>query len=380
MTGPPDTDLRHMRHALTLAGRNLGVTWPNPSVGCVIVKNGRIVGRAVTARGGRPHAETLALAQAGEDARGATLYVTLEPCRHHGQTPPCAESILAAGIARVVAACEDPHPEMRGRSLRRLAEAGLEISSGVAEQEAEEVNAGFFSVQRRGAPLVSLKLATALDGRMTTGDPGNPWITGEPARAFGHLLRSRHDAILTGIGTALADDPLLTCRLPGLESRSPVRVLLDRRLRLPPESKLLNSLGAAPLWIAAAPEALESEKADALRKSGVTLLSCTMSGQEFALPELLQLLAKRGITRLLAEAGPRLSGSFLEQRLVDRLYWFRAPVVIGGGEKAAARGIMDKTTVANESQMPHFVRVEARPLGRDLLEIYRKYIIGRREP
>lgn len=326
-------DLAFMRHALRLAGRNLGQVWPNPAVGAVVAKNNLVIGTGWTSRGGRPHAEPQALAKAGGEAAGATLYVTLEPCSHHGKTPPCTEAIIRAGIARVVAACRDPYPQVNGQGFANLSEAGIEVVEGVAQAEAERLNEGFFSVVRRGRPFVTIKLAATQDGHMTL--PTQRWITGEAARAHGQLLRSRHDAILTGSGTVLTDDPLLTCRLPGLESRSPVRVVLDRRGRLPAACRLLWDNGPES-WIYREHQAL----------AGV-----------------LEDLARRGITRLMVEGGPTLTAAFLEQELADRVCLYRAPVAEGAGESLLNQLISAKAG---------WRRVEILPLGDDQLEIYQK--------
>lgn len=307
-----------MRHALRLARRNLGQTWPNPAVGAVAVKDGIILGTGWTARGGRPHAEPQALAQAGEDARGATLYVTLEPCAHHGKTPPCTEAILQAGIARAVVACRDPFPQVNGSGIARLREAGVEVAEGIAEAEAKALNIGFFSVVARGRPYVAVKLATSQDGCMT--HPGERWITGEKARAHGHVLRAEHDAILTGSGTWLTDAPQLTCRLPGLENRSPQRAVLDRRGRVNPQDNL---------WILREP----------------------------SLREALYALAKQGITRVLAEGGPTLTAALLAENLADRVYWYRAPSLIGSAMVAM-------------NAVAHWPAPTVMSLGPDRLEIY----------
>src|SRR5687768_14810985 len=235
-----------MAHALRLAARNLGAVWPNPAVGCVIVaKDGRIAGRGWTARGGRPHAETQALAEARDAARGATAYVTLEPCAHHGQTPPCADALIAGGVARVVAAVRDPDPRVSGGGFAKLAAAGIKLTIGVGEGEARRINAGFFSRVEKGRPLVALKSAESEDGFVAA--PGKRWITADPARRHGHYLRATHDAIMTGIGTVLADDPLLTCRLEGLEERSPIRVVVDSRMRLPLSSQIVQTAKRIPV-------------------------------------------------------------------------------------------------------------------------------------
>ena len=245
------TDQDYLRRAIRLAMNGRGAVEPNPMVGCVIVKDGRVVGRGWTQPGGRPHAETEALRRAGAAATGATAYVSLEPCSHHGRTPPCAEALIAAGIARVVAAGEDPDPRVSGSGLARLRQAGIAIETGLCAEEAAELNAGFLCRVTKGRPLVTLKLATSLDGRIATATGQSRWITGPAARERAHLLRATHDAVLVGTGTALADDPLLTCRLPGLEHRSPVRIALDRTLRLPATLRLFAGARETPRLLAA---------------------------------------------------------------------------------------------------------------------------------
>jgi diaminohydroxyphosphoribosylaminopyrimidine deaminase/5-amino-6-(5-phosphoribosylamino)uracil reductase len=261
----------HMRSALALARRGLGQVWPNPAVGCVIVKDGRVVGRGWTQKGGRPHAETEALARAGAAARGATAYVSLEPCSHHGKTAPCAEALITAGIGRVVAAVEDPDPRVSGRGIARLRDAGVVVETGLCATESVELNAGFFCRVISGRPLIALKLATSLDGRIATASGESRWITGPAARERAHLLRATHDAVLVGTGTALSDDPEMTCRLPGLASRSPVRVVIDRNLRLPAMLRLFAEAGVAPSWVVTHAKS-DSTRRMALKKQGVTLI------------------------------------------------------------------------------------------------------------
>ena len=295
-----------MQIALRLARRDLGQTWPNPSVGAIIVKDGQIIGQGITAKGGRPHAETQALEQAGEKAKGATLYVTLEPCCHQGQTPPCTDAIIKAGISTVVVACKDPNPLISGLGMELLHQAGITVIEKIGEAEALEINRGFFSVITKKRPYIALKLATSLDGKIATATGASKWITSEKSRFQAQLLRSQYDAIATGIGTVLADDPQLTCRLPGLEGRSPVRVVFDRQGRLSKDSKLMKTKDQWPVWEMASP-----------------------------LSEAMEDLANRGITRLLVEAGAKLSTAFLQSGLVDRIYWFRAPLMIGNDGLAA---------------------------------------------
>lgn len=359
----PD-DIGHMRAALALARRNLGGTWPNPSVGCVIVREGRVVGRGWTQRGGRPHAETVALAHAGPAAAGATAYVTLEPCSHHGQTPPCAAALVKAGIARVVVAMQDPDPRVAGAGLATLKQAGLAVETDVLAAEAAEVNAGFFLRVREGRPLVTLKLATTLDGRIATHRGESRWITGEAARHRGHSLRAQHDAIMVGVGTALADDPELTCRLPGLTARSPVRVVIDPRLRLSLTAKLVRSAATLPTWIVAFPDA-DADRRQAFIDSGVELVDVpAISADHPDTFAMMQALAERGITRVLVEGGGRVAAALLGDGVVDRIVWFRSGKIIGGdGVPAAAAFGIDRLADA-----PHFERRRVELCGEDVME------------
>lgn len=324
-------DAAHMRAALSLARRHLGRVWPNPSVGCIVVKDGQVVGRGVTAPGGRPHGEPQALAQAGDAARGATVYVSLEPCNHHGKTPPCSEALIEAGIARIVVACEDPDPRVSGGGIRRLREAGIQVDVGLCAEEAQAVNHGFITRILKGRPGVTLKLATSLDARVATSTGHSQWITGPDSRARGHLLRANHDAILVGIGTALADDPELTCRLPGLEAANPVRVVLDSHLRLPLTSKLAQGAASvAPTWLVTLNSA-DQARAAALEALGVRILRVAPDDTGHPpIAAILTSLAGQGITRLLVEGGPTVATAFLKAGLVDQIEWFRAPMLIGG--------------------------------------------------
>src|SRR6266446_3099076 len=262
------SDVGHMRAAIALARRGLGDVWPNPAVGCVIVRKGRVVGRGWTQPGGRPHGETVALARAGVAATGATAYVTLEPCCHWGKTPPCADALIAAGLRRVVVALEDPDPRVAGAGIERLRAAGIEVEVGLCAAEAAEINAGFLQRVRLGRPLVTLKLATSLDGRIATAGGESRWITGPLARERAHLLRATHDAILVGTDTVLADDPRLTCRVPGLSRRSPVRVVIDRHLRISPGARLIAEARQVPTSVVT-PGAADPDRQKALRNAGV---------------------------------------------------------------------------------------------------------------
>lgn len=344
MTSAPsvfhDVDQGHMRAALALARRNLGRVWPNPSVGCVVVKDGLVLGRGVTAPGGRPHGEPQALAQAGEGAYGATVYVSLEPCNHHGKTPPCSEALISAGVARIVVACEDPDPRVSGGGIKRLRDAGIQVDVGLCAEEAQEVNFGFITRIVKGRPGITLKLATSLDARVATSTGHSQWITGPESRARGHLLRANHDAILVGIGTALADDPELTCRLPGLLGSNPVRVVLDSGLRLPPVSKLAQGAASvAPTWVVTLTDA-DPGRAAALEALGVRIIRIDADeAGRLPIATALTAIAGHGITRLLVEGGPTVATSLLKAGLADRVEWYRAPILIGGDGLPAVGGL-----------------------------------------
>jgi diaminohydroxyphosphoribosylaminopyrimidine deaminase/5-amino-6-(5-phosphoribosylamino)uracil reductase len=348
-----------MRAALSLAARHLGQTWPNPAVGCVIVDaDGHVVGRGSTQPGGRPHAETQALAVAGERAVGGTAYVTLEPCSHHGNTPPCAEALVAAGITRCVTALEDPDPRVSGGGHAKLRAAGIAVETGLLATEAKALNAGFLKRVREGLPFISLKLATSLDGRTATRTGDSKWITGEPARQFGHMLRATHDAIAVGSGTVLADDPELTCRLTGLEHRSPVRVVFDRRGRTPERAKLLA--GGPSTWLMTGPGAFKARIHEPHQVIEI-------AGNEGSwLVQACRTLAERGLTRLLVEGGATVATAFLEAGLVDQVYWFRAPITIGGDGLAGVGPL----SAENLSQALGFRMGDRRRLGNDVLELY----------
>lgn len=360
------TDLFHMRAALSLARRGLGRVWPNPAVGCVLVKDGTVVGRGWTQPGGRPHAETEAIARAGAAAKGATAFVTLEPCSHHGRTAPCADALLAAGIRRAVVAVEDPDPRVSGSGIRRLIEAGTAVDVGLCGLEAAELNAGFFLKVRAGRPLVTLKTATTLDGRIATHRGESKWITGEAARHAAHLLRAQNDAILVGSGTALADNPELTCRLAGLEDRSPVRVVFDSHLRLPLTAKLVATARDVPTWLVALDNA-DAERRHILADCGVEVITVpTGEGGNPDLAVALHELAVRGLTRVLVEGGAHLSAALLRNNLVDRIAWFRAPKLIGGDGLPVAMPF----GVDHLGQAPEFKRLALSEIGGDALEMY----------
>jgi diaminohydroxyphosphoribosylaminopyrimidine deaminase / 5-amino-6-(5-phosphoribosylamino)uracil reductase len=363
-------DERFIALAATLGRRGLGRTWPNPAVGAVVVRRDGadpiVVGRGWTQAGGRPHAETEALGRAGRAARGATLYVSLEPCSHHGKTPPCADAIIAAGVARVVSALEDPNPKVAGLGHARLRAAGIALAVGVGAAEARRVHAGHIRRMRDGRPHITLKLAVSADEKAGLAGRRPAAITGEAARDRVHLLRAENDAVLIGIGTALADDPLLTCRLPGMTARSPVRIVLDSRLRLPPEGRLARSAREIPVWViaaAAAPVAAERRLAD----QGVKILRME-GGAAVDLDAAVKLLAARGITRLLAEAGPILAAALVEADLVDEAVLFRSQAALGADGIDALEG----QSLGALVRSPRLRATRVEPAGPDSVEFFER--------
>lgn len=354
-----------MAAALGLARRGLGLTWPNPSVGCVIADAaGHVVGRGRTADGGRPHAETEALKQAGPRAGGGTAYVTLEPCAHTGQTGPCADALIAAGIARAVIAIEDPDPRTAGQGVAKLKAANIAVTMGVGRAEAVEVTGGFLTRVIKKRPLFELKTAMTLDGRIASHSGASRWITGEAARAHGHLLRAQSDAILCGIGTAIADDPQLDVRLPGLAARKPVRIVADARLRLPLTSKLARSARAQPLWLLARPDA-DRGRIGAWRDLGAEVIHTpVLQTGELDLSLAATELGNRGLTRVLVEGGSRIAGAMVRAGLVDRIQAFRAGLVMGGDGLPAIAGM----GVAGPDVAPRFALSHIARVGADVLE------------
>ncbi len=349
-----------MAHALALAARGLGRTWPNPAVGCVILRDGRILGRGWTQPGGRPHAERRALDQAG-DARGATAYVTLEPCAHHGKTPPCAEALISAGIARVVTALTDPDPRVSGKGHAMLRAAGIAVTENVLADQARRLNAGFLKRVTQGLPFVTLKLATTLDGRIATASGESRWITGPQARRYVHGLRLNHDAVMVGSGTARADDPDLTARDMGA-THQPLRILLDRTLSHSPDSRLGATARQHPVWVIHAADAPASAQA-AWSATGARLISCPAPGQRLDLTAALQGLAAEGVTRILSEGGGTVAAALIAQGLVDDLIHLTAGTLIGA-EGTPALGPLGLTQLADA---PRFHLHEQRRLGPDLL-------------
>jgi diaminohydroxyphosphoribosylaminopyrimidine deaminase/5-amino-6-(5-phosphoribosylamino)uracil reductase len=362
-------DRRFMQLALTLGRRGQGRTWPNPAVGAVIVRDGVIVGRGWTQPGGRPHAEPEALRRAGEAARGATLYVTLEPCSHIGKSPPCADAIVTAGIARVVSAIEDPNPEVAGQGHAKLRAAGIAVDIGIGALEAARDHAGHFRRVRDKRPHVILKLAVSSDGKIGRAGRKPVAITGEAAKARVHLLRAQCDAILVGIGTVQADDPLLTCRLPGMEPRSPVRVVLDRGLRISGTSRLVHSAREMPLWImtSAVSEAAAAMKLGAAGAQ-VIRVATTAAPQGLDLQGVLHALAERGITRLLVEGGARVASSFAAVDLVDEVWLLRGPESVGSDGVAA----LEALPLSALTGSPRFKPRASESLQRDTLTVYER--------
>lgn len=366
MPPPSDADRRFMDLALRLAGRGLGRTWPNPPVGCVIVKDGKIVGRGWTQPPPGHHAEVEALTRAGSLALGATAYVTLEPCCHYGRTPPCTMALIHGGIRRVVVAAMDPFPRVDGRGIDQLRQAGVQVDLGLMQAEAEALNAGFLMHVTEKRPMVTLKLATSLDGKIATGTGESQWITGDRARRSAHRLRAVHDAILVGSGTALFDDPTLTCRLPGLEDQSPVRVVLDGQCRLPLSSRLVQTVNNFPVWLItsnnAPPDAMTER-----RQAAIEIITVDTDAQgKLDLTMTLAMLAERGITRLLVEGGAGVAASLLKAKLVDRLVWYQAPMMIGGDGKTA----IDALSIDLLRNAPTFERIASEVLASDAVATY----------
>ena len=355
-------DIAHMRSALALARRGVGNTWPNPSVGCVVVKDGRVIARAVTAPGGRPHAESAALDLAGKAVSGSTVFVTLEPCCHWGRTPPCTDALISARVARVVIATRDPDPRVDGAGIARLRAAGIEVQEGVLREEADEVAAGFRTRIRQGRPLVTLKLASTLDGRIATRAGESRWITGRAARRAAHALRGRHDAVMVGVGTVMADDPALTCRLPGYRPNRLVRVVADSHLRTPLSATLVATAAETPTWMLIRNGA-DPERRDAFTDLGIRLVE--VAGAEVGVDptQALWALGDAGLTRVLVEGGAQLAASLLRADLVDRIAWFHAPAVMGADAWPAVQAF----GIEQLDAMPRFTRTAQTLLDDDML-------------
>jgi diaminohydroxyphosphoribosylaminopyrimidine deaminase/5-amino-6-(5-phosphoribosylamino)uracil reductase len=357
-----EADRRFMALALSLGRRGLGRVWPNPAVGCVIVREGRVIGRGWTQDGGRPHAETVALEQAGEGARGATAYVTLEPCNHTGQTPPCSAALVRAGLARVVVATEDPDTRTAGGGIETLRAAGIDVETGVMEAEARRDHAGFFTRVTLGRPILSLKLAATLDGRIATATGESRWITGPRARRWVHGQRASHDAVMVGAGTARSDDPMLTVRGFGGVPQ-PVRVVLSRRLDLPLEGHLARTAAEVPVWLCHGREASEDAQA-AWRDRGARLIEIPSgAGGHLDVTQALAALGDAGQTRVFCEGGGTLAAGLLAADLVDTLWLVTAGRAIGA-EGTPALGAMG---VASLSEAPSLRLESVRTLGEDVL-------------
>lgn len=349
-------DYRWMARALELAERGLYTTTPNPRVGCVIVRDGQMVGEGWHIRAGEPHAEVHALAMAGEQARGATAYVTLEPCSHHGRTPPCAEALVNAGLSRVVVAMEDPNPLVAGKGLTRLRDSGIEVLSGIQEAEARELNIGFISRMTRGRPWLRLKAAATLDGKTALNNGVSQWITGDDARRDAHRWRARSCAVLTGIGTVRDDDPQLTVRAIPTE-RQPLRIVVDARLETPLSAKILDG---SPVLIAGAVD--DAERIAALKRRGADVLILPNTGGKVDLPALMTELGQRGINEVMAESGFKLNGSLLREGCVDELILYFAPALVGD----AAGGLFNLPALTSLTDKRRLVFRDVRLVGHDL--------------
>ena len=357
-------DQQFLNHAIRVAKRGLGRTGLNPSVGCVLVKDGQIIAVARTADGGRPHAEAQALAMAGELARDATAYVSLEPCAHHGKTPPCAQALIDAGISRVVIACVDPDPRVAGKGIKMLEQAGIEVVQKPTESAKDDLR-GFFRRTDHQLPYVAMKLATSLDGKIADAQGASQWITGEAARFHTHAVRARFNAIVTGIGTVLADDPQYNVRLDGLAHPSLIRVVCDRTLRLPLTSKLVRSANLQPVWVITTATAVElnASHATELREAGVVLH--VVEDETLAPLTILKALGAAGIMRVLVEAGSTLSSSFIAANCVDTLYWYRAPLLLGNAGKPAIAALETSLSTAARG-----LSVNSISLGNDRCDRY----------
>jgi diaminohydroxyphosphoribosylaminopyrimidine deaminase / 5-amino-6-(5-phosphoribosylamino)uracil reductase len=358
-----DFDRFAMQRALTLAARGLETTDPNPRVGCVIAQRGRVVGEGWHERAGEAHAEVVALRAAGSQALGATAYVTLEPCSHHGRTPPCVESLIAARLARVVIAVGDPNPLVDGRGVAALRNAGIAVESGLMQEEATELNCGFFHRMRSGRPLIRVKLAMSLDGRTALASGESRWITGDAARADVQHWRARSSAVLTGIGTVLADDPRLDVRLPqegAAARRQPLRVVLDSQLRTPAHARLFETAGE--VLILTVLDSPDDPRALSLGKQGARVESLPQDAQRLALPAVLDRLGELELNEVLVEAGATLAGELLRQSLADELLLYVGPLLLGPG----ARALVTMPPLARLADAPSFTLIDMRQVGEDL--------------
>ncbi len=358
----PSNDRRWMQLALSLGARGLGFVAPNPAVGCVIIRDGRVLGRGWTQPSGRPHAETMALAQAGE-CKGATAYVSLEPCAHTGKTPPCANALIKAGIARVVCPIADPDPRVSGKGFAMLRAAGIAVDIGLMAPEARKANAGFLFTKEQSRPFITLKLAASLDGRIATATGESRWITGAVSRRYVHMLRATHDAVMIGRGTAEADDPMLDIRDLGLSHANPTRVVLDSDLALSHTCRLAQTAPLTPLWMChcAGAKGLEN-----WGKTAATLIETPINPSGLNLKTLLETLSTRGLTRILVEGGGQLAASLISAKLVDRLEVFHAGLLLGASSTPALAALPAKSL----AEFPRFTHIETKTLGNDTLTIW----------
>lgn len=356
-----------MALALSLGQRGLGHVWPNPAVGCVIVREGRVVGRGWTQPGGRPHAEPQALSQAGDAARGADVYVSLEPCAHHGQTPPCAQALIDARVARVFVALEDPDQRVRGQGMAMLRNAGIDVQSGILEADARRAHAGFLSRVENDRPFVALKLASSFDGRIATGTGESQWITGPEARRLVHAMRARHDAVMVGGGTARKDDPALTVRGLGVAAQ-PTRVIVSRRLDVPLMGQLARSAHEVPVILCHGENA-EPALTKAWDDLGATRLTCQSKAGRLDPVDVLHQLVRHGLTRIFCEGGGALAASLLEADLVDELIGYTAGLVIGaeGVPSIGALGLNALSTA------PRFELISSQRVGADIMHVWRRW-------
>jgi diaminohydroxyphosphoribosylaminopyrimidine deaminase/5-amino-6-(5-phosphoribosylamino)uracil reductase len=360
-----DRDKFFMERALRLAEKGVGSTSPNPMVGAVLVKDGEIIGEGFHKKAGEPHAEVLALKQAGERARGAELFVTLEPCSHYGRTPPCVQAIIKAGVIGVVAAMEDPNPLVSGRGIKMLEEAGIQVRVGVMEERARKLNEVFIKYITTKKPFVVGKIAQSLDGKIALSSGISRWITGEPARIRAHELRSRYDAVMVGIGTVLADDPLLTCRLPGRE-KDPVKIVVDSTLKIPVNARLFQDSGKV---IIAATQKADRQKMRVLKQLGADIIETESNGGDMVnLPQLFEILGTMGITGVLVEGGSRLLASLSKEELLDKLIIFVAPRLIGAEGLSSVGNLF----VDELKKTPRFTIGSLEQIGEDImLEAYK---------
>ncbi|MBI35987.1 MAG: riboflavin biosynthesis protein RibD [Alphaproteobacteria bacterium] len=368
---------RFMQTALRLARRGFGKTWPNPTVGCVIVDtsemHNKVIGLGFTQPSGSDHAECVAIKQAlnryGKDRlRGSTLYSSLEPCCHQGKTPPCTELIIKNGISTVVIGCKDPDSRVSGRGINELRESGINVIENVLREESEDLNAGFISRVKLGRPSVTMKVATSADGKIATYMDKSKWITSELARKRAHLMRSQHDALLVGIGTVLKDDPLLTCRLNGLENSSPIRVVIDTNLRINHSCNLMRTSGDVPTWIFTVGNKNDKPIAQ-LQQNGADVISVSADERGLVdLNEVLSILGNRGISRVLSEGGASLNSSLIKSNLVDKIAWFRSNKLIGSDGKS----VFESIGVKDIDDMIDFKLTKRESVGNETLDRYRR--------